>query len=568
MNKKGMSPIIIAIIALILISGVGGYFIYKNFTKTSGMIGDKSSFKEICPSNSVCLATPILKCNIPSQTDKKVILRCGENGGWFAYDINDDGNLDYLVVGGCVVQGNKRNDIEVINMCPNGQKFEIYNGEDYGYDPPGSCGFKRAKLSPPERNTLIDNKPLNGYEMREVYEGNVYSYQCSKDIKIDGEIEDTITYQSNNPTDDYRDGTYTLQAKQIFEFDGDFIWSVEKTDPYNFLVKLDDNIVVENQEIQIQRATPIKFEFSVSGYINSNIEVRVDFGSTYKGDTLKNDKKKTILTIPNTENIGVSVMRVTAKQDGEVIFDESYNIRITEQLQVRVYSNDITLPDDRPIVVRMETKINNLKTGVDAYDFELSYNNRQEVCDRIFTESLGVYACEVDLKGPGYLSVVGRARHTAISSWIESDAHEINIIKANLVIIPVNLVNDVQPGFYTNKFSIKDSSGSLVDATVSFTLREPGCKLLEDCNLITIPATRESRGIYSFTYDFSGGRWDLIVDAYSPTIGNQQYMTNINILGTIGGDDPTPFSIKPWLILGGVLVVVGGVGIWIFRRMN
>lgn len=284
MAKKNNNLIaIISVISVIFILAIAGFFFFSTSTSGTNIIGGSP----VCPDGKTCTVTPILKCET-TQTEQKVIFRTNANnpfikssynvdGTWIVLDTNNDGGLE-----GYMKSGTQSN-CQLIDReigyweeydC-NGWYEEIYHKST---GKPGGNSYWETKWHPDTCERYVDtiggrqyflfnkgidfiykynnniyvcvssskaieyksenqgvsktqSNPVSPYNKnnQEFYEGESEKYSCSREVYIDGDLKETLTWSLDNPThkDGKRGSTYTLQGGQEMTSTGTGAFSVD-----------------------------------------------------------------------------------------------------------------------------------------------------------------------------------------------------------------------------------------------------------------------------------------------------------------------------------------------------
>lgn len=224
MAKNNAGLIILGVVLTVLVLagiGVGIYFAVGISAPQSVLPTDSV----LCPDGKSCTATAILKCT-NTQPNTQVILRTNSptwnaedfdnTGTMVALDDNGDGSLSGFVrsstTSTCLKDSSSSNNLfKSLNI---GIDFiYVYNHELYIC----TSSSKAYQYAP---TTLIPASLSHVEGWNEKFSGNLYS--CSRTVKIDSQIKETITWGGSTPTPSSgkRGSTYSLMAGQRLTTEG------------------------------------------------------------------------------------------------------------------------------------------------------------------------------------------------------------------------------------------------------------------------------------------------------------------------------------------------------------
>lgn len=628
--QKG-TKISLIVLSVVIILGILGTVIYFGLIPQSIVqIGDyecPQDFKCSVTPILVCNQEQtdqrvILRTNSPNFNPTSF----GSGGVWISLDTNGDGALEGYVK--TTKQSQCIKDSQAVqNFFENrgiGVDF-IYKYNDKVFvctSSTKSYEFEKTQLS---EDSIFPVEPYKSNQ-QEKYEGDLYA--CSRVIKIDGESKETISHYSDSPTSSSgkRGNTYSLTEGQKITSEGTGIFKVEYDSEYyeepittctaenNEVLNIGESTCLDQwtaekcldppqtqkeyaQEGQVCRdgkiekafevdidferqviSTGEKFEIDFNLYDtpdNKNIDVTA---SIMKGQqTMVSKTQKTGNTPFNAGKthfsldsppIGYYTLKITfAEPDGGSTYE--YDVQVTDSLSLVLRSNNPVQFDNKDVEVILESYKGGGFKSLSNYEMDAMFNGIKKYPSIVETGGVGILKFNFDLSGDGILRVRARGSDET-GLWTQwTNYYEVNVKEAT-ILFDTDFLSNKCTGTYTNSFSTKDSSGSLVDTNNIVKIERPlGGQ-------IDTPSLTGSGGNYQFTYNFDQqGLYVVKITSSDELLGTSQLNggsgQTITILGGGncggGGDVTGGINWTMWVIIGGLVLAIGVfIFIIFFRR--
>jgi len=571
------SKSLIVVIFILLAFSLGGLFIFKPFEASIFESGTVNQVQKTCPVNHKCFARPILDCTSP-DIEQKVVFRT--NSKWIAFDWDEDGDLDCF--------SNHVNPSPRYNIDWN-SKFlipfdsPIWKGQVmYAYanwvfisnKDASSSGYGATDRFFAGSGCELSSTPTsNGFY--EVLEGEQNTYNCIKAIKIDGQLQDYISWKSDNPTlaEGYSPSNYEyeLSQSQTFEYAGDFYWdailleeiinecsipdgrsleigkstcynnNVVKCDiesftgniklktekcleenkcnqntftcepPYTVNVKLNDEVANENDFKQIERGSKINLEVEVIDYSTRSNTVSVFISGTSISDADFSSRELRKFTLDTPITVGKYYLTVNIDHE-EGIFSKEYPIDIIEPIIIDFTSPSHIQYDNKPIEVVAFT-YTGFGTSESVVDIKFSaiYEGRSVEPIKVIPKATS-FEVFYNLVGNGDLYIQAQVQREKGGILSDWTKPYHVVVKKAIIEVKPEFINNLGISTHTNYFTTS-IAGELIETDNIVEVSQHG-RIVASYNPV-----RVSKGRYKFDHYFDeAGTYTVFISSRSGII--------------------------------------------------